>query len=39
MDFQSEEDQQDRAMRERFTVNPFLSPVNQMHATITRSYD
>lgn len=39
MDFQSEEDRQDPAIRERFTVNPFLSPVNQMHATITRNYD
>jgi peptidoglycan/xylan/chitin deacetylase (PgdA/CDA1 family) len=39
MDFQSEEDRQNPAMRERFTVNPFISPVNQMHATIARSYD
>jgi hypothetical protein len=39
MDFHSEEDRRDRAMRERFTVNPFLSPVNQMHATIAGSYD
>lgn len=39
MDFHFEEDSQDPCMRERFTVNPFLSPVNQMHATITRSYD
>ncbi|HZX59393.1 MAG TPA: polysaccharide deacetylase family protein [Mucilaginibacter sp.] len=39
MDFQFAEDQQDLTMRERFTVNPFISPANQMHATITRSYD
>lgn len=39
MDFQYEADRRDPAMRERFTVNPFLSPVNQMHATITRRYD
>jgi peptidoglycan/xylan/chitin deacetylase (PgdA/CDA1 family) len=39
MDFQSDEDRYDPAMRERFTVNPFLSAVNQMHATITRRYD
>jgi len=39
MDFQFAEDHNDPAMRERFTVNPFISPVNQMHATITRSYE
>jgi peptidoglycan/xylan/chitin deacetylase (PgdA/CDA1 family) len=39
MDFQSAEDQHDHTMRERFTVNPFISPVNQMHATITRRYE
>ncbi|MDB5134103.1 MAG: hypothetical protein JWP37_706 [Mucilaginibacter sp.] len=39
MDFYFAEDHADGAMRERFTVNPFISPVNQMHATITRSYE
>ena len=39
MDFHFEEDKNDPAMRERFTVNPFISPVNQMYATITRRYE
>ena len=39
MDFQFPEDHKDPTMRERFTVNPFISPANQMHATIARSYD
>ena len=38
-DFLFEADHADQAMRERFTVNPFISPANQMHATITRSYE
>jgi peptidoglycan/xylan/chitin deacetylase (PgdA/CDA1 family) len=38
-DFNFAADHSDTAMRERFTVNPFISPVNQMHATITRSYE
>jgi len=32
-------DNNDPALRERFTVNPFISPNNQMYATITRSYE
>jgi peptidoglycan/xylan/chitin deacetylase (PgdA/CDA1 family) len=39
MDFNFEEDKHDPAMRERLTVNPFISPINQMHATITRRYE
>ena len=39
MDFQSPEDQHDHTLRERFTVNPFITPINQMHATITRRYE
>jgi peptidoglycan/xylan/chitin deacetylase (PgdA/CDA1 family) len=39
MDFHFEEDRLDPIMKERFTVNPFISPANQMHATITRSYE
>jgi peptidoglycan/xylan/chitin deacetylase (PgdA/CDA1 family) len=39
MDFHWEEDHADPALRERFTVNPFISPVNQLHATITRQYE
>jgi peptidoglycan/xylan/chitin deacetylase (PgdA/CDA1 family) len=38
MDFHYPEDEHDPALRERFTVNPFISPNNQMYATITRSY-
>jgi hypothetical protein len=32
-------DPADKTIRERFTVNPFISPVNQLYATINRSYD
>jgi len=39
MDLHFEEDRYDPAMRERFTVNPFISTVNQMHATVTRRYE
>jgi peptidoglycan/xylan/chitin deacetylase (PgdA/CDA1 family) len=39
MDFLLDTDQYDGAIRERFTVNPFISPINQMHATITRRYE
>jgi len=39
MDFLYDEDKQDAAMRERFTVNPFISVNNQMHATVTGSYE
>ena len=38
MDFKSAADQDDISLRERFTVNPHISTVNQMHATITRKY-
>ncbi|MFI5161106.1 MAG: polysaccharide deacetylase family protein [Sphingobacteriales bacterium] len=38
-DFHFTEDHNDPTMRERFTVNPFISLINQMHATITRSYE
>lgn len=39
MDFHFPEDQHDPAMRERFTINPFLTTNNQMQATINRRYD
>jgi peptidoglycan/xylan/chitin deacetylase (PgdA/CDA1 family) len=39
MDFLLHTDQHDNTMRERFTINPFISPINQMHATITRRYE
>lgn len=39
MDFHFDEDHADTSMRERFTVNPFISPINQLHATITRQYE
>jgi peptidoglycan/xylan/chitin deacetylase (PgdA/CDA1 family) len=39
MDFHFEEDKNDASMRERFTVNPFISVNNQMHATVTRHYE
>jgi len=39
MDFHFDTDATDQTMRERFTVNPFLSPVNQLYATINRRYD
>jgi peptidoglycan/xylan/chitin deacetylase (PgdA/CDA1 family) len=39
MDFKFDEDATDTTMRERFTVNPFISPINQLHATITRKYE
>lgn len=39
MDFLLDTDANDNTMRERFTVNPFISPINQMHATITRRYE
>lgn len=38
-DFQHTEDGADKAMRERLTVNPFISVNNQMHATITGKYE
>ena len=39
MDFHFGEDYADTTMRQRFTVNPFISPINQLHATITRQYE
>jgi len=39
MDFLFSQDIADASMRERFTVNPFISAGNQMYATITRSYE
>ncbi len=39
MDFKFPEDSNDASMRERFTVNPFISTHNQMYATITSKYD
>lgn len=38
-DFQFAEDHEDETMRERFTVNPFISTNNQMYATINRRYE
>lgn len=39
MDFHFDDDHTDVTMKERFTVNPFISAINQMHATITRQYE
>lgn len=39
MDFHSAEDKADPAMKERFTVNPFINTLNQMRATVTRRYE
>lgn len=39
MDYHFEHDHSDELMRERFTVNPFISPANQMRATISRKYE
>jgi hypothetical protein len=39
MDFFYPEDKDDDSMRERFTVNPFLSANNQMYATIAARYE
>jgi peptidoglycan/xylan/chitin deacetylase (PgdA/CDA1 family) len=39
MDFFYDEDLQDDSMRERLTVNPFISVNNQMYATITGNYE
>jgi len=38
MDFFFPDDSNDTTMRERFTVNPFISPNNQMYANITGRY-
>ena len=37
-DFNTPADSAEPAMRERFTINPFLSPTNQMHANISGTY-
>ena len=39
VDFLSIGDTRNNALRERFTVNPFISIPNQMYATITRKYE
>ncbi len=39
MEFYSENDQEDKAIRERLAVNPFISTPNQMYATITGNYE
>jgi peptidoglycan/xylan/chitin deacetylase (PgdA/CDA1 family) len=39
MNFHNAADNEDTTMRERFTVNPFISTNNQMYATITRKYE
>jgi peptidoglycan/xylan/chitin deacetylase (PgdA/CDA1 family) len=39
MDFHFDDDRSDPTMKERFTVNPFISTTNQMYATITRNYE
>ncbi len=39
MDFHYASDHSDPLMKERFTVNPFINTINQMHATISRSYE
>ena len=33
------EDSRDKALRERLTINPFISPANQMHANISGNYE
>jgi peptidoglycan/xylan/chitin deacetylase (PgdA/CDA1 family) len=38
-DFLFDWEHRDTTLRERFTVNPFISPNNQMYATITRMYE
>lgn len=37
-DFLFPEDKEDRILRERFTINPFISNINQLHANITGNY-
>ncbi|MEN0052182.1 MAG: polysaccharide deacetylase family protein [Mucilaginibacter sp.] len=39
MDFHFEEDHTDPTLRERFTVNPFISTINQQYATINKRYE
>ena len=38
-DFLDREDSHDKTMRERLTINPFISNINQMHANITGNYN
>ena len=37
--FHFEEDKTDPTLKERFTINPFISVYNQMHAIVTGNYD
>ncbi len=37
-EFQFPEDRSDATMRERLTINPFISNINQMHANISGNY-
>ena len=37
-DFLFDDDFEDKAMKERLTINPFISPINQMHANICGHY-
>ena len=39
VDFLTVESNRDNTLRERFTVNPYISTPNQMYATITRKYE
>lgn len=39
MDFNTPADGQDSNLRERLTINPFISPISQLYATITCKYD
>jgi peptidoglycan/xylan/chitin deacetylase (PgdA/CDA1 family) len=39
MDFLFKDDAEDLNMQERFTVNPFISPNNQLYATVTKAYE
>lgn len=38
LDFYFDQDSSDPALRERFVINPYISPTNQMIATIKRTY-
>lgn len=38
-EFLSPEDTQDKTLKERLTINPFISPINQLHATINGHYE
>jgi hypothetical protein len=39
MDFHLEDDHADRVMKKWFTVNSFINTTNQVHATITLTYE